>query len=199
MSVLLSARQLACERGGLPLFEGLELEVGESDLVQVTGPNGAGKTSFLRLLAGLARPTEGSVQHVRPDFLYLGHQAAIKLLLTPLENLQWYFPDKTDQQIVAALAHWDLAGYEDCRCVNLSAGQRQRVALARLELSDSLLWLMDEPFTAIDRRGVEQLEARFVAHAQKQGAVVFTSHQSFSFADKVREFNLEKFSQVGGR
>lgn len=185
---LLSASGLALERGGRRLFSGLSVAVRPGQLVQIEGANGAGKTSLLRILAGLSRHGfEGRVTRSVP-LLFLGHHPAVKGLLTPRENLRWHPAGEgshDDAAIEAALAAVGLYGYEDVPAHSLSAGQHRRVNLARLHLSTSPLWLLDEPFTAIDRDGVAALQALFVSHAERGGAVLFTSHQPLAVSYRV--------------
>ncbi|RYZ99515.1 MAG: ATP-binding cassette domain-containing protein, partial [Moraxellaceae bacterium] len=103
--------------------------------------------------------------------------------LTPLENLRWYGSAQggvSDEELIQALAQVQLAGYEDTPCYRLSAGQLRRVALARLVFSRVKLWILDEPFTALDKSGVAQLEARLAAHVQAGGLAVVTSHQDIN-------------------
>jgi heme exporter protein A len=180
MSPLLRADQLSLERGGRQLFSNLTFEVNPGDLIQLAGDNGAGKTSLLRILAGLSRyGFDGAVQRFSAQ-LFLGHQAGVKGLLTPRENLAWHVGGQasgSDEDIEQALAKVGLFGYEDVPSHNLSAGQHRRVNLARLYLSQCPLWLLDEPFTAIDRSGVASLEALVVDRVINGGAVILTSHQ----------------------
>ncbi len=177
---LLAANELSLIRGGRQLFSGLSFEISAGDLVQIEGCNGAGKTSLIRILAGLSRyGFDGSVSR-KAAILYLGHHSAVKDMLSPRENLAWsvsgrgqYAIDEIDQ----ALDKVGLYGYEDVPSHALSAGQHRRVNLARLYLSDCPVWLLDEPFTAIDRAGVKSLEALFVTHVGSGGAILVTSHQ----------------------
>ncbi|MGL4564453.1 MAG: heme ABC exporter ATP-binding protein CcmA, partial [Halioglobus sp.] len=125
--------------------------------------------------------------------LYLGHQPAVKALLTPRENLAWHVAGESaydTRQIDDALAGVGLYGYEDVPSHALSAGQHRRVNLARLYLSAAPLWLLDEPFTAIDRGGVADLEALRVAHVERGGAVVMTSHQLLQLDYRVQMLSL---------
>ncbi|MEH6591523.1 MAG: cytochrome c biogenesis heme-transporting ATPase CcmA [Halioglobus sp.] len=181
--VLIEVSGLSLIRGGRDLFSGLSFQLQRGSLVQIHGANGAGKTSLLRILSGLSRyGFDGTVErHV--EQLYLGHQSGVKGLLSPRENLAWHVDGQgsySDAEIEQALNQVGLFGYEDVPSHNLSAGQHRRVNLARLYLSDSPLWLLDEPFTAIDKEGVAALEEKMVGHAKAGGAVVFTSHQALT-------------------
>lgn len=199
---LLTVSELSLERGGRVLFEGLSFSVSAGEIVQITGKNGAGKTSLLRVLAGLSRfgfsgqlQCQGQPLLRHPLYgqirLYLGHLSAVKGVLTPRENLRWHSSGQgryNQRQIDDALDTVGLFGYEDVPCHSLSAGQQRRVNLARLYLTKCPLWLLDEPFTAIDAAGVAALEQHIAAHAGAGGAVLLTSHQPLS--DKVRQIDL---------
>ena len=147
----------------------------------------------MRILAGLSRyGFDGSVQRHCP-LLFLGHNPAVKGLLTPRENLAWHLAgagSADSAAIDAALERVGLYGYEDVLSHTLSAGQHRRVNLARLYLSDCPLWLLDEPFTAIDRDGVEALETLLEEHVASGGAVIVTSHQVLSRASALRRLSL---------
>lgn len=203
-SPLLELRQLSCERDERVLFDQLSVHCHEGDLLQVSGPNGSGKTTLLRVLAGISNSYRGEIlwrgqalPRARWDYgcdlLYLGHQPGIKKALTPLENLNWYnalnAPAVSQIQLLRALAHVGLEACADTPCYQLSAGQMRRVALARLYLSQASIWILDEPFTAIDKGGVAQLEQRFRQHAAQGGAVIFTSHQDL-LLPKLRHIHL---------
>ena len=190
---LLVAHAISLERGGRELFQNLSFDVLPGHLLQIEGPNGAGKTSLMRILAGLSRyGFDGRVSR-HCALLYLGHHAAVKALLTPRENLAWHVAGEgqySDEQIEIALAKVGLYGYEDVPSHALSAGQHRRVNLARLYLSQCPLWLLDEPFTAIDKTGVLELEALLVRHVEAGGAVVMTSHQALQVKYEVRYLSL---------
>ncbi|EAQ99306.2 heme ABC exporter, ATP-binding protein CcmA [Congregibacter litoralis KT71] len=191
--MLLEAVDLGIERGGRDLFSGLSFSLSAGDIVHLRGENGAGKTTLLRILAGLSR--YGFEGHVSRETacLYLGHHSAVKGLLSPRENLRWHpsgeaFPD--DTVIDEALTEVGLYGYEDVPAAQLSAGQQRRVDLARLYLSDKPLWLLDEPFTAIDVAGVARLQQRFLEHASRGGAVLLSSHQALDAEVKARVLEI---------
>jgi heme exporter protein A len=192
---VLAVDGLSLSRGGRNLFSALSFEVQAGQLIQLTGANGAGKTSLLRILAGLSRyGFDGKVKRLS-SLLYLGHKAAVKSLLSPRENLSWHVDGLgqfSAEQIDDALAQVGLYGYEDVPSHALSAGQHRRVNLARLYLTNCPLWLLDEPFTAIDRDGVTNLEALFLEHVRAGGAVILTSHQPLSLDYAVQQLCLSK-------
>lgn len=190
---LLAVHDLCLERGGRELFSDLSFSIRRGRLIQVEGANGAGKTSLLRILAGLSRYGFSGLVERHAPLLYLGHHPAVKALLTPRENLAWHVAGESvysDLQIEDALARVGLYGYEDVPSHALSAGQHRRVNLARLYLSGCPLWLLDEPFTAIDKEGVAELEALLVKHVEQGGAVVLTSHQLLQVACPVDMLSL---------
>ncbi|WP_323814574.1 cytochrome c biogenesis heme-transporting ATPase CcmA [Cellvibrio sp. NN19] len=201
---LLELRNLACERDDRLLFSGLDLQVHAGDVIQIGGPNGAGKTTLLRAIAGISTDFHGQIFYTgQPlseaawdfagDSLYLGHLPGIKKALTPAENLEWYKAQSgVAIAINDALAAVGLYGYEDTPCYQLSAGQLRRVALARLHLSRARIWILDEPFTAIDKVGVSQLEALIAQHCAKGGAAILTSHQDLTLP-QLRVVDLQAY------
>ena len=193
-SPFLQAVALACERDWRMLFENLKVRVQPGEMLQVAGPNGSGKTSLLRLLAGLMQPTAGAILlQGKPlaeqrgllarNLLWIGHAAGIKGLLSAEENLAWLCAlqrPATREAIWQALAAVGLRGFEDVPCHTLSAGQQRRVALARLHLDAPPLWILDEPFTALDKQAVAELEAHLAAHCEQGGMVILTTHHQLT-------------------
>lgn len=193
--VHLSASSLGVTRDGSVLFESLAFLLRSGQLCRIEGPNGSGKTTLLRILSGLASEHEGDVlwqdmplhqvrEHYNASLLYLGHRTGIKAALTPLENMYAFWGmtgakgHDADACCQQALAKVGLEAYVHTPVCQLSAGQQRRVALARLHLHFVPLWLLDEPFTAIDHHSALQLEQWIRTHCAQGGAVMLTSHQS---------------------
>jgi len=196
---------LECIRGDNLLFTGLNFQLHPSQLLQIEGANGSGKTSLLRILAGLSLPSEGEVlwedvniQHQRPVYFaqmaYLGHNLGVKADLSPVENLRIALalaglPFDADA-VSRALERVGLSGREDIPARALSAGQKQRVALARLLACPARLWIMDEPFTALDVSGVGLVRGLLEAHLARGGMAVLTSHQAVEVRGDVVRLDL---------
>lgn len=204
---MLTVNNLACERDNRLLFSQLNFNVQAGDILQIEGQNGSGKTSLLRILCGLSAGFEGTiqwqgrdVQEIQNDYLeavlYIGHHTGIKSILTAEENLRWMqtlHPHLNACSLAEALRNVGLYGYEDVPCYALSAGQQRRVGLARLYLSSHPLWILDEPFTALDKQGVSEKEQLIVQHAAQGGAVILTTHHEFDLPDqKLRRINLDQ-------
>lgn len=194
---MLSVQRLACVRGDKPLFSGLGFTLRPGEWAHVRGANGVGKTSFLRILAGLAQPEAGEIRwndrpvneirdEWRRDMMYLGHQPAVKEELTPLENLEFSAAldghRLSEEEALRALRRFGLAGREELPVRFLSAGQRRRVLLARTVTRQAKLWILDEPFTALDTKAIELLSSVVNEHLADGGMAVITSHQAVPVA-----------------
>lgn len=201
---MLEAHELECLRGQRRLFTGLSFRLEAGELLHLQGKNGTGKTTLLRMLLGLTPPASGEIrwkgesvsrESFRADLCYLGHQNAIKEEFTPLENLlaTSHLAQEvlSEDEAIDALEQVGLAGREDLACKYLSQGQKRRVALARLVGERRLLWILDEPFVALDTGAVDWLAGLIGAHLQRGGCAVMTTHQEVSIpAGAIRELRL---------
>lgn len=203
---MLYAEDLACLKGDRLLFRGLSLKMAPGELLRIAGPNGFGKTSLLRILCGLAHAEAGEIRwNDRPigsdreafhrALLYLGHAPTLNDLLTPLENLRFACAsagdDVDEDRCVDALVRIGLAQQLDLPARVLSQGQRRRVGLARLFLGiRRTLWVLDEPFTALDVAAVADLAMTLSDHCAAGGMVILTTHQDAPFAKPPRVLDL---------
>ena len=189
---VLEARALTCIRGERELFSGLDLQVFAGQCLHIRGENGVGKTSLLRLLTGLTSPESGEVLWSRHSIkeeaseyhnklLFLGHRDALKEDLSAIENLRLYAAidgiTLSEQDAFASLWRFGLKGREDLPVNCLSAGQKKRVLMARMLMRGAQVWILDEPFNALDTHAVLELQGLIAEHLESGGLAVLTSHQ----------------------
>ncbi|MGS2719878.1 cytochrome c biogenesis heme-transporting ATPase CcmA [Paraglaciecola aestuariivivens] len=204
---VLSINNLSVSKSDRLLFENLNFTVEPGQLLYLKGQNGAGKTSLLRVLAGLSMPDTGSVTFNQSlvsqnpsdyyhELVYFGHKLGLNQNLTALENLGYWAEQQqlavSKAQLFEVLAQLNLVGLEDLPINHLSAGQQRRVALARFWLKpQAKLWILDEPFTALDTQGVSLLTQHIQRFLQQAGAVIMTSHQALAMDYPTQELELE--------
>ncbi|MDH5517232.1 MAG: cytochrome c biogenesis heme-transporting ATPase CcmA [Gammaproteobacteria bacterium] len=209
----LEVRDLSCIRDDRILFSDVNINLFSGQLLLVEGDNGSGKTSLLRILCGIRLPEQGQVTWVRQsddqkssiavhgqesyagEMAFLGHLDGNKLDLSVTENLEFSrsLALGNNNTIKDVLERVGLEHFDDLQVSNLSAGQRRRLALARLLLSGAYLWILDEPFTALDKKGIAMVEREINAQLEQGGLVIMTSHHSVSFDnDKVIKLSLSQ-------
>lgn len=202
---MLQVTGLAAVRGDRRLFAGLDFLLQRGELLYVRGPNGSGKTTLLRMLCGLVAPEAGEIrwqgeairgrcERYLQQLFYLGHLGALKDELTAIENLRISASlsgrEVSEAQALQALHGMELRACEDLPVKVLSQGQKRRVALARLLLSDAALWILDEPFTALDQLAIDRLQAVMAEHLMRGGIVVLTTHQEVAITAAVMQVTL---------
>jgi heme exporter protein A len=191
----LQAKNLTCVRGEQTLFSNLSFALTSGECLHVRGENGVGKTSLLRLLVGLSQPEQGEViwntSSIKSDreafhqaLCFLGHRDALKEDLSALENLMMYASlgasNSSHQSALQYLWQFGLRGREDLPVHYLSAGQKKRVVLARIAMRRAPLWILDEPFNALDSQGVQGFIGLVGQHLSQGGIAVLTGHQEIS-------------------
>ncbi len=196
------------------LFTKLSVSLVPGQLLRVVGPNGSGKTTLLRAICGLFLPQQGDIlwnntniksldEDYRREFLYLGHLNGIKDDLNGLENLaissRLDESEVSNEQIWNALGKMGLAGFEEMPTKMLSQGQKRRVALTRLLLNSAPLWILDEPFVALDTDAVEFLQSVISGKLQNGGMVLLTTHQEVAVtAGDIRQLQLGATAEAAG-
>jgi len=199
---MLQVKSLTFEYTDKLLFQNVNFEVKRGELLHLRGANGAGKTTLLRLLTGILQPLGGTIYYANqsieanlPDYqrklCYVGHKAALNPLLSIEENCRfdthWRQQCNLDELLTAFLPDVDLT----LPCHHLSAGQQRRVALLRLAMTDASLWLLDEPFVALDSASINGLSQLLQQHLLKGGQIILTSHQELPASLSIdREFTL---------
>jgi heme exporter protein A len=183
----LQGSDLSCIRDDRVLFEALSFDLVSGQVLLLEGKNGSGKTSLLRILCGFREPDAGQVlwcgdaindSQYHADMAYVGHLDGVKKELTVLENLKVSLAlGRSGQYSIAqALAKVQLADYDDVLVQALSAGQKRRLSLARLLITHNTMWILDEPFTSLDKQGIALIETLMAEHCASGGMIVLTSH-----------------------
>lgn len=198
----LEGTDLSCIRDDRVLFEELAFELVSGQVLLLEGKNGSGKTSLLRILCGFREPDSGEIHwcgdaindsRFYAEMAYVGHLDGIKKELTVLENLRMSLALSSPGRysINEALNKVHLAGYDDVLVQALSAGQKRRLSLARLLITENVLWIMDEPFTSLDKHGIAVIETLMAEHCANGGMIVLTSHHDIDLPDvDVQRINL---------
>ena len=179
---------LTCQRGYNELFRNLSFELNSGEILKISGANGSGKTSLLKILAGLNSAESGKLSinnnkvgsyDYQSDIFYLGHLPALSPELHCKENLDYLTQLNTssNQALDEALTNVGLKNFEYEYAANLSAGQKRRVVLSALFITQAKVWLLDEPFTALDSDGINVIEAQITRHCNNNGICVLTTHQ----------------------
>lgn len=205
--MILQAEHIACRRGERLLFNNLSFQLQSGELMLIEGRNGCGKTTLLRTLAMLRQPDEGKImwndkpidklaEEYRQHLVWMGHHNALKGDLTALENLQVATSlnniDCSEDNLWASLKEIGLYGYEDLPTRVLSQGQKRRASLAFLLLTKAKLWVLDEPFSALDLKAVDFLQSIIRKHIENDGMVILTTHQEVSLmSDKINRLQLD--------
>ncbi|PKP73373.1 MAG: heme ABC exporter ATP-binding protein CcmA [Alphaproteobacteria bacterium HGW-Alphaproteobacteria-6] len=189
---MLTARDLAVQRGGLPVLAGLSITLPPGQALVLTGPNGIGKTTLLRTVAGLQPPLHGSVTLPPEGAAYAGHADGAKATLTVAENLGFWARIYGTATIEPALEAMDLRALRDRPAQSLSAGQRRRLGLARLFVTGRRLWLLDEPTVSLDAASVARFAAAIRAHLAEGGAALLASHVDLGL-DRIATLDLARF------
>ena len=187
----LQGSDLSCVRDDRVLFEELCFELNSGQVLLLEGENGSGKTSLLRILCGFREPDAGQVwwcgnaindSQYYDDMAYVGHLDGVKKELTVLENLKVSLAlgQSGEYSIAQALAKVQLADFDDALVQTLSAGQKRRLSLVRLLITHNTLWILDEPFTSLDKQGISLIESLMTEHCNKGGMIILTSHHDIA-------------------
>jgi len=189
----LVVKNLSCSRDDRLLFDKLNFSLQIGQVLLLEGSNGSGKTTLLRILCGFRQADAGEIlwrgddmaaSSYYADMAYVGHADGTKKELTVLENLKFALALNAPghYSIDQALVKVQLAGFDDNSVQTLSAGQKRRLSLARLLVTHNILWILDEPFTSLDRQGIELIESLIADHVQQGGMVILTSHHDLNLS-----------------
>jgi len=186
---LLQARGLSCARGGMAVLQGVNFDLAAGEALVLRGPNGAGKTTLLRCVAGLQPPLAGQLIGADDQVAYAGHSDGIKPTLSVTENLEFWAGVYGGAGIDAALRGFDLMGLCDRPAQSLSAGQKRRLGLARLLVTNRPVWALDEPTVSLDVASVGLFAQAVTDHLSNGGAALLATHIDLGLDARVLELS----------
>ena len=179
----LNVSNISCIRSGNEIFKNISFSLINGQVGLLTGSNGSGKTTLLRVLAGLIPNKYGSIKYnnknLKNNFFILGHKIGIKDEITPNDDLLFWSLVYGFNNFEDVLEKVNLLKYRNLKCKYLSQGQKQRLAIARLIISQKLLWFLDEPLSSLDKEGISLLKNIIISHTQSEGIVILSSHSDF--------------------
>ena len=198
MSSLLESKNLSLMRNDLYIIRDLSIEISPKTVVNIFGNNGSGKTSFLKVLSGITEKTNGEISRNNVDVIYVGHKNGLKSNLTIHENLAL---DNLQDRVISSdeidnvIRKYQMIDYRDTLVKNLSHGQQKRVCLMRTIIINSNLWLLDEPYSALDSKGIDILNSTIKEAVTNDVAVLMTNHKKI----EIEELNVKNFKLEDGK
>ena len=198
MSSLLESKNLSLMRNDHYIIRDLSIEISSKTVVNIFGNNGSGKTSFLKVLSGITEKTNGEISRNNVDVIYVGHKNGLKSNLTIHENLAL---DNLQDRVISSdeidnvIRKYQMIDYRDTLVKNLSHGQQKRVCLMRTIIIHSNLWLLDEPYSALDSKGIDILNNTIKEAVTNGVAVLMTNHKKI----EIEELNVKNFKLEDGK
>jgi len=198
MSSLLESKNLSLMRNDHYIIRDLSIEISSKTVVNIFGNNGSGKTSFLKVLSGITEKTNGEISRNNVDVIYVGHKNGLKSNLTIHENLAL---DNLQDRVISSdeidnvIRKYQMIDYRDTLVKNLSHGQQKRVCLMRTIIINSNLWLLDEPYSALDSKGIDILNSTIKEAVTNDVAVLMTNHKKI----EIEELNVKNFKLEDGK
>ena len=198
MSSLLESKNLSLMRNDRYIIRDLSIEISPKTVVNIFGNNGSGKTSFLKVLSGITEKTNGEISRNNVDVIYVGHKNGLKSNLTIHENLTL---DNLQDRVISSdeidnvIRKYQMIDYRDTLVKNLSHGQQKRVCLMRTIIINSNLWLLDEPYSALDSKGIDILNSTIKEAVTNDVAVLMTNHKKI----EIEELNVKNFKLEDGK
>jgi heme exporter protein A len=190
--MLLSAENLTCVRNNREILSDISIKLNSNQIISLYGPNGSGKTTLLKTLANILPYTKGAVLNPEREICFLGHSNCLKADLTVFENLLFWNGIYQGNQIEIAVSLLELKEIVDIPIIQLSAGQKRKVGLARLLISKSKLWLLDEPYASLDQHNFELFNKIMKTHLLENGGIIIATHSPIEF-ENVEVLNMSNF------